>query len=199
MRADTLRRRAATADDGITLVELVVTMGIMAVCMIMFTGGIVQLYRSAGRAESMAGTQSTLALAFQRLGKEIHYASAISRPGRAAAGPSVEFLTANTATPVCTQLLLDNASHRLRRRTWPQGAAPGRWTVLASGVGSAQPFTLLPADVAFAFQRLRVRLSADAGPGRPDAADTAADVTFTAFNTSPTTSTSVCSEGRTTP
>jgi len=183
-------------DAGVTLVELTVTMSIMAVVMAMFTGGVIQMYRSTHKNEAIATAQAQMNIAFLRLDKEIRYATGISTPGTVGVDSYVEYLTTNTGTAVCTQLRLKIDEQQLQRRSWTQGAMPGGFLPLASSVSSGAPFTLFPADATYNFQRLQLRLKATTGTGGTQtSAET--DITFTALNTSlSTSSATVCTEGR---
>jgi type II secretory pathway pseudopilin PulG len=191
-----------TEDSGITLVEVVVSMSIMGVFMAMFTATILGIFRTVDRSDATSTAQSQVNLAFLRLDKEIRYAAGISVPASVGADPYVEYLTANTGTPVCTELRLHLATGQLQRRTWTEGSAPvtpGAWVPLASNVSSAQPFTFSVADATFNFQRLRLTLVAKAGAGST-AASRLTDTTFTALNTSlATSSAAICTEGRSIP
>jgi prepilin-type N-terminal cleavage/methylation domain-containing protein len=186
-------------DSGITLIEVVVSMTIMSVAMAIFTGGILQMYRAFNRSDATANAQSQINNAFLRLDKEIRYAAGISTPGSVGSDPYVEFLTTYTGTPVCTELRLRVAAKQLQRRTWVQGSSPlvpSAWVPLASEVSSTQPFTFTAADATFNFQRLQLKLTATSGSGGT-ATPKQTDVTFTALNTSLTTSSAtVCTEGR---
>jgi hypothetical protein len=150
---------------------------------------------------------------FLRLDKEVRYASALSKPGQVGGVWYVEMLTTNTGTPRCTQLRL-TADGRMERRSWTQGSAVTSgepWSQLATGLSATTPFTVLPADPTFNFQRLRVWVQATSGITGDGAGATGSgstnetDVTFTALNTSLTTdedasmSETVCTEGRSTP
>jgi type II secretory pathway pseudopilin PulG len=193
-------RRRATGDAGITMVDVVVSMTIMSIFLAMFTGGVLQMFRTANRSEAASFTQSQINIAFLRLDREIRYAAGLSTPGYVGPDAYVEYLTTNTGTPVCTELRLHGTTRQLQRRTWTQGSlAPTAWIPLASDVRSAQPFTLTAADATFNFQRLELKLFADSGGGST-ATSKQTDVTFTALNTSLTTSSAtVCTEGRATP
>ncbi|WP_030176841.1 PulJ/GspJ family protein [Spirillospora albida] len=183
-------------DDGVTLIELTVTMTIMSVLMAMFTGAILHMTRAANATQSVASAQSQITTVYQRLDREIRYAAGISQPAFVGANQHVEYLTRNTAAPTCTGLRLDTATRRLQYRRWEQGKTPGPWTVLASDVTAKQPdppFGLTPSETRFPFQRLRLRITAGTGKA-------SIDVTFAALNTSSDSDTSaVCTEGRTTP
>jgi hypothetical protein len=111
----------------------------------------------------------------------------------------VEWLTTNTGTEVCTQLRLHVASKQLQRRTWVHGetpVTPSQWIPLASNVTSTDPFTTSAGDATFNWHRLQLKLVATSGGGGT-ATSKQSDITFTALNTSLTTSTDTgCAEGR---
>jgi len=205
-RRDAARQRTGPGreggDRGFTLVEILVSMSIMAVFMAMFTGLVVQMFRSANKSSATAAAQSQVNIAFLRLDEEIRYAAGISTPGSVGADSYVEYLTTNTGGPICTELRLNAASGQLQRRTWTRGVSPVTptgWIPLASDVTSAAPFTFSPADATFNFQRLRLKLVASSGSGGTAAARQL-DVTFTALNTSLSTSSAAdCTEGRSIP
>jgi prepilin-type N-terminal cleavage/methylation domain-containing protein len=202
----TRRLRAANSGDaGLTLIELVVSMLIMSIFMVMFTGGILQMYRAANKTESATVAQAQVNLVFLRLDREVRYASGISLPGTYLGDWYVEYVNTSSGTAVCTGLRLNVASGQLQRRTWSELAAPAptaapdptSWRSLASDVTSVtQPFTFLPADDTASFQRLELDIASTSGAGTTGSTRRT-DITFTALNTSlTTTSDTVCSEGR---
>ena len=73
-------RPAALRDDesGVTLIELVVSMTIMAVMMTVFTTAVVQMYQAANKTESMSNAQAELNNVFLRLDRIVRYAAGIS-------------------------------------------------------------------------------------------------------------------------
>jgi prepilin-type N-terminal cleavage/methylation domain-containing protein len=192
-------RMRAGADGGLTLMELVVGMSVMSIFMTIFSTGIVQMYRAANKNEATSTAQSQLNLAFLRLDKQIRYAAGVSAPDVYGPDQYVEYLTTNTGTAICTQLRLELATGQLQQRTWTQDAtplAPTGWNVLASGVTSTQPFTFAAADDTYNFQRLQLRLETSSGAGET-ASSKQTDITFTAMNTSLSTSSdTICTEGR---
>ncbi len=194
--------RRARQDTGYTLVEVVVSMTLLSIVMAIFTTGVLQMYRVANRSEATATAQSQINIAFLRLDKEIRYAAGISTPGTVGSDPYVEYLISYTGTAVCTELRLHVATRQLQRRTWNQGASPltpSPWIPLASDVSSTQAFTFTAADATFNFQRLRLKLVATSGAGGT-ATPKQSDITFTALNTSLTTSSAtICIEGRAVP
>jgi hypothetical protein len=186
-------------EGGTTLLELMITVSIMAVVLLMFTGAMIQIYRSVNKNEAIAAARDGINITFGRLDKEIRYAAGISTPGVTGTDEYVEYLITNTGDPTCVQLRLHAPSAELQRRSWPQSGTPGGWTVLASGITATSPFTRYPATGDFAFQRLRIDMTAKRSSGAT-ATKRQSDITFTALNTSPTTSSnSVCTEGRLVP
>ena len=199
----TPRRPRAGSDDGITLIEVVVAMVLMSVVMAVFTGAIIRIYQVNGREQTATDAQAQINIAYIRLDREIRYAAGVSTPGTVSGDPYVEYLTSNTGTSVCTELRLHTVSgvSQLQWRSWTSGATPGTWTPLVVGVTSSTPFTLKPADTTYNFERLEVSLNSAAGSASTSSTNgRQTDVTFTAVNTSLSTdSSTICSEGRTTP
>src|SRR5207247_108877 len=108
-------------DAGITLVEVVVALSIMAFAMTMFTTGILQVFRAQNKTDSASNAQTRVNLAFLRLDKELRYSSDVSSPGKYnSVNWRVEYLITNSGTAECNQLQLDVASGELQHRTWTQ-------------------------------------------------------------------------------
>jgi type II secretory pathway pseudopilin PulG len=195
-------------DDGITMIEVIVSLTLMAVLMTVFTTAVIQVYRTVNQTDSLSTGQSQLNNVFLRLDKEVRYASGISLQGQIGTDNwYVEYLNTNRGTEVCTQLRL-TAGGLLQRRNWNRNQSPIQptgWAVLASGVdnvGAQNPFTFTAADPTAAsgalagsnFHQLSVRLAA---LGKDNKHITESSFTFTALNTSlATTSVGICTEGR---
>lgn len=196
------RPRRPARDAGVTMMDVVVSMTLMAIFMAIFTGGTVRMFRSAAQVQATADAQVQITTAFLRLDKEIRYAAGISQPGLALSDQYVEYLTTNSGVGICSELRLNVAAGQLQRRTWQQGAtplAPTPWIPLATSVSSAQPFTYWAPDTRYNFQRLQLRLDATVGTGGT-AVTKHTDVTFTALNTTLSAANpDVCTEGRTVP
>jgi prepilin-type N-terminal cleavage/methylation domain-containing protein len=194
--------RMRSEDRGVTLIEVAVSMTIMAVLMAIFTGGVVHMYRAADRTEAVSIAQSQNNGMFLRLDRTIRYASAISTPGVVGGNYYVEYLTSNTTTPTCTELRLNVTASQLQIRTWTQNAtplSPTAWIPIASNVSSTSPFQFLDADSTYNFQRLKLNLVADTKSEGISAARTT-NITFTALNTQlGSATTTVCTEGRVVP
>ncbi|WIM98367.1 hypothetical protein ACTOB_001965 [Actinoplanes oblitus] len=181
-------------DAGISLVDLMVSMSLMSVFMAIFTTGIVQMYRTAGRAEATQVMQADLDLAFERLDDEVRYARAISLPGTdsTGAGTYVEYLNVDGATQTCTELRLRDGA--LQRRAWTGGATPGStWRTLAAGVTGG---TFDRTNRADQRQQLTVTMSVQFAANVPGHETS---FQFTALNSDATasrTNDTVCGEGR---
>jgi len=182
-------------DDGVTLVELVVAMTIMSIFMSIFTAVAVQMFKFESDTESATSAKTQIHLAFLRLDREIRYASGISTP----TSTFVEYVRTDTQTPQCTELWLDSASKALRTRTWSQGSTPAsNWVTLATDASATTPFTLLPASPPYTTQRLNLTITV--GPNGGNGPTRVMNATFTAQNTTTSTSSgTVCTEGRLVP
>jgi type II secretory pathway pseudopilin PulG len=182
-------------DGGWSLIEVVVSMTILAVFMAMMTTGIVQVYRVVNETDAISTAQAQVNIAFLRLDREIRYASDLSTEGQVGSDWYVEYLTTYTGTSVCSELRLHVTNGQLQRRSWTQGGTvPTTWSVLASGVTGTKPFTFRSADATYNYPRLALSLTARAGAGTT-AASKQMSITFTALN-STSSSASVCTEGR---
>lgn len=188
-------------DSGITLIEVSVAMIVMAIAMSIFTTGIVQIFRTTSRVESLSSSQSQVQIAFERLDREIRYASAISDPVTGT-DSYVEYLMATTGTNVCVELRLRSTTGQLQRRTWLKDAAPvtpTAWAVLASSVSATTPFIVTPADSVLNSPTLQVNLKLTVGTGT-NVAVRETRLSVAALNASTdTVDTDVCTEGRAIP
>ena len=183
-------------EAGVTLLELTVAMTVMSIFGTIFVGGIAQMYRVTNRVEAVAIAQAQVNVAFHRMDTRIRYATGLSTPGPATGTDRyVEYLTSNTGTEICGELRLQGSTSRLQWRQWTRGQTPGGWTLLASNVSSATPFTVTPATVGTAYQTLTVSLSSTANGGTKQFR-----TVFAALNSSASVdSTAYCVEGRQVP
>lgn len=207
-------------DAGVTLVEVMVSMAVMSVVMVIFTGGIMQVFRTTAKSEGISIVQTQLQIAFQRVDKQIRYASWIAAPGKVGSAWYVEF--ANFDGTQCGQLRLDTAAATggnpddgkgvLSMLTWPAdpkvgqppaAGAPG--LIIAQRLldpGPAGPFERQDPNAPGTgftpdFQRLRITLAAQVGDQQSSDSTAQVDTTFTALNTSRNTpADSECSKGR---
>jgi prepilin-type N-terminal cleavage/methylation domain-containing protein len=212
--------RTQGRDDGFSLIELMVTIGVMSVVGAIFTAAILLVYQTTVRTESISIAQAQLQRAFERFDKELRYASWIAEPGRFGTAWYVEFAAADETQ--CRQLRFETAVPPerdndidgyglLQMISWTRGTPPvagttgqtiasqlvtsdvdGPFERQAAGIPPTSGSGAVGSDFTPEFQRLRIRLTTQVG-------DTVAqvDTTFTALNTSrDTTDDNGCAEGR---
>ncbi|MCO8269127.1 prepilin-type N-terminal cleavage/methylation domain-containing protein [Actinoplanes sp. TRM 88003] len=181
-------------DDGFSLVELLVAMGLMSVVMIIVTTGLSGVYSNLNRADTTGAARDQLTSSFRRLDKELRYASWVSTPGQVNGTWYLEY-----ATPLgCRQLVLRNgvltmATWNLPSTTPGAPATIGTDLVQTSGIApftvylpNSQPFaTASPGttgvgnDYQLAHTQVRLRFTGQIG-----VTSLPFDVLFTALNTS---------------
>jgi prepilin-type N-terminal cleavage/methylation domain-containing protein len=180
-------RQPSEREAGWTLTEVMASMTIMGIFMVMFTGAMLQMYRSSNKLDAVTQATSQLNQAVNYLDRQVRYASAIDPPVQAPNGDwSVIFNSTYSAQDTCTQLKLSGGV--LSRRSWISGAVttPPVWNALASQLtnpSSMQPFTFYPADSTHITQRLGVALQSSAGITTA-ATDVQTSITFSALNSS---------------
>jgi prepilin-type N-terminal cleavage/methylation domain-containing protein len=192
-------------DRGFTLVEVLVTTAIMAVVMVLVTGGVLLASGTSARVEAAGGAQQQVHVAFDNLDRQVRWAQAFSQPGTVGTATYVEWLYTATGAPTCNQLELDTTTQKLVQRSWPQGSPSlaTTWKVLASRVttakGASAPFTLLTPSGSFTRSRLQIQVTSSAGGAKLVDAVTH-DVTYTALNyDGASAKPTVCREGRSFP
>jgi prepilin-type N-terminal cleavage/methylation domain-containing protein len=180
------------ADEGLTLIELVVAMAIASIVGAIITTSMMMVYRTVNATSARAAVQAQLSQALMRLDREIRYASYVGStvPGQ----KNVEYEMVNKMVTQCVQLRLapSASGSQLQRRTWTQGAAAAdltAWLPLATGVTSVSPFTRIDPVNALTHQQLMIDLTAVDGVTQKHA-----NITYTALNTN-TTSVSVATAG----
>ena len=166
------QRQRARADRGWSLIETVVSMALMSTAGAIFTAGFVQVYHTFSTTQEQTAAQQRLTTAFLRLDREVQYAAALSRPAQVGNDWYAEYLTGTGTTRTCVQLRLNAAARKLERRTGTNSTpvSPTPWVPVASEVTAVTaagttvaPFTLLPADSAANFPRLRLTVASTSG------------------------------------
>lgn len=199
--------RRRRGDSGTTLIELVVTMSIIGIFLVIFTGAMLSMYHSTNKVQGITDTSSQLSTAIGRLDTSVRYAAAISPPVTGSDGNAyVAWQSTDTGTPVCTQVRVNATTSQLQQRSWTVSGSSATgltsWTPLASEIAARDPstgatltpFTFLAATGAVPNQQLQVSLVAVSGTGSQQTV-TRRSVTFTAFNTTPATATTgICQE-----
>jgi Tfp pilus assembly protein PilE len=182
-------------ESGVTMIELVVSLTIMAVMMTVFTTAVVQMYQAADKTESMSNAQSELNNVFLRMDRIVRYATGISKMQQSGDRYYIGMLVAETGNKQrCHALqLTGGAVKRLQTASWYENARPAEapWTTIANNVEapkSGAPFTVYPADATNNFDRLQLNLVAIVGTDTRSGTTADTKVRFTALNTSLTSS-----------
>lgn len=184
-------------DEGMTLVELIVAMGIFLVVISVFMGGVVIMTRGTVRADVTAASGDSVRNVFQRLERQVRYAESINYPGTGASGARyVEFRTSakvsTTGDAMCTQWRWVPSTGQLQSRTWRDAAStvvPG-WTtvvtdVLADSSTSGRPYPFQVHQAIAAKSQPRQRLTLRLTVGNPQApAGVDSETVFVARNSS---------------
>ena len=177
------RRRSTTADAGTTLPELMVSMALLGTVLLLVVAGLSDMYQSAGRTEALNDAQDGLHATWQRLHREVRYASAVGAPQQVAADAG-NWHVAVAAPGACVELRVNAAAQSLERRDRTAGTA---WRTLAAGVVPAAgqaPF-VRDVDAGSGHQQLGLRLSL-AGTGTQSATQRSTQMDLVALNSSAT-------------
>jgi hypothetical protein len=106
------------ADQGFSLIDVIVATSIMSVVMVMVTGAIIEIYSNVDRIDSVSAARDQIGNSFRRLDKELRYATWVSTPGKVGDAWYVEFATDTN----CQQLVF--ADGKLTRSTWTSSPTP---------------------------------------------------------------------------
>lgn len=194
-----LRAHRPRGDEGMSLLELMIGMVIMTVLLTISSTAIVGMFSSTNKTQAVQISSTQLSIAFDRLDKQVRYASVIDQPVSSPTW-SVAFRTEATATtPItCTQLQIspDGPGYRLVERTWTVNVAVDgsvsatnitNWNQLAAGISltdqsntAVVPFAL-PSLPGTSVQQLQLRLVAVNGAARSQA-KSSSEITFSALN-----------------
>ncbi|MEU4240650.1 prepilin-type N-terminal cleavage/methylation domain-containing protein [Actinoplanes sp. NPDC026619] len=202
-----MRGDVETGDEGFSLIEVIVSMSVMAVVMVMVTGAITEVYSDVTRTDGLSSARDQIGNSFRRLDKELRYATWVSTPGQVGGAWYLEYATPNN----CQQLVFKAGV--LTRAVWTlPGTTPGTATTIATDLaqtGSIAPFTVYaPGDQPYAsaspnvsgvgsgyepeHNQIRLRFT-----GAVAKTTLPLDVLFTAQNTNRNTSAlNDCSKGR---
>ena len=194
-------------DQGFSLIDIIVATSIMAVIMVMVTGGIIEVYSDVNKSDGISTARDQIGNSFRRLDKELRYATWVATPGQVNGAWYLEFAT----TTNCQQLVFQNGV--LTKMSWVlPSTTPGTPQVIASDLaqtGTTAPFTVYaPGNRPYAsagptssgvgrsyeleHSQVRLRFSGHVGK-----VDLPLDVLFTAQNTNRNTrAANDCSKGR---
>lgn len=155
MNALKLRLRHGRADQGFTVIELMVAMLIFSIFLSIMITSIIALTRGANRIKVAAVSTNQELAVFQRLDRQIRYADGLNAQGAGAFGSIYfEFRTPDDSAPTgvttCTQWRYDPTAMTLASRSWPDGnlSAATPWNVqlgnIANDGGANYPFQYIP-------------------------------------------------------
>jgi prepilin-type N-terminal cleavage/methylation domain-containing protein len=211
-RARALPVRRHKADAGFTILEMLFGMAIMAIFMVVFSGAINSMFRSANASQALANASQSLNIAFGKLDLIMRYAAYVSAPGQSAGNWYVEVglkplpTDANarkTAPTDCEQLRINTARNALEIRRWDVSTAGvagpvSTWTPLATNVrgGTPQPFQLVQATPSSIVRTAQITFNLTAWDGSGvDSRTTSTAITFAAMNTTNSTpSSGICNQ-----
>ena len=155
------RRMRATGEAGMTLVELAVSMAVMAMAATIFITVLWSVQTGVARQQQRSITNDQARLGLQQMDREIRSGNLMYSPAESFATPtcggyacvpgfSVRVYTqanAPTRTPPfqCVQWIIQN--RRLMRRAWEPGATAslGGWRVVAEGIVNRDLVPTVPA------------------------------------------------------
>jgi len=134
---DHVRSRLRHEDRGVSVVELIVSMGIFVMVLVVFLAAVVTMSRATSRTQATGDSASQLRTVFQRLDKEVRYASAINPPAQTSGNFYVEYLvpaTVATGESLCVQWRFMASDRELQRRTWTPGnaASVSEWQTMVT-------------------------------------------------------------------
>jgi prepilin-type N-terminal cleavage/methylation domain-containing protein len=188
-----LLKARRSADQGFSLIELIVAMGIFTIFIAIFLTAVVSLARGTTQARVTAESSGGALIVFQNIDRQVRYADAINFPGEGISSGAryIEFRTpaSSMATNVttCTQWRYLPSKNRIESRRWDDtaGSTATPWatklTTVIDKPGVGYPFTLVPATASVTKQQLLLTL--DAGTAGTSGATSIA-TTFVARNSS---------------
>lgn len=171
--ASPMKSGRGSADQGFSLLEMVVAMGIFSILIIVVIAAIVGFAGSIKSAKTTiegAGTNTTI---METMDIQARYADAINRPGPGGSGARyIEFEVPKSSTttgdPGCYQWRYDPSTGVVSQRSW--GVSSTNTAVNVSGWaskgehivdqgGNAYPFAMLPANDAVGILRQRIQVT----------------------------------------
>ena len=147
--------RGKRDSTGFTIIELLVSMTLLAVVSTTFLAAVNAIYGGIHKQQGITDAADGNRRAFELLDKQVRYASAINTPGTAADGNFyVEYQwsqsTGSLDSVTCSQWRLNPTTDVLQYRSWASGTTPNptpSWTTVDTGVinnpSTQPPFSLV--------------------------------------------------------
>jgi prepilin-type N-terminal cleavage/methylation domain-containing protein len=215
------RPEVSTSDHreaGLTLVEMLITMAILALFLALFSTALMAMLRSVQKQTGVVAAQTSTRTAFEMLDKQIRYADAVTTPGTVAGVqwiewrvPDPKILVAQSASQErCFQWRATTSTGALQYRSWivptTGGVAAPGWISVATGlvIGTvpvfttsiaglqSAPFSLPATGQTYSLVQAQVGVALSVSLKSPAGRSVASSV-FTALN-SDATPDSVCTE-----
>jgi len=136
-------------------------MTVFGAVLAMFVGSLSAFMGMSARTVTISTQDNDARAIYTRFDRSVRTATSVNRPQRVGNNWYVEWLTAASATSLCTQWVLRTDSATLAVRTWVPVAigttTPSAWRTVATDVvntADQQPFSLAPATLQTPVQRL---------------------------------------------
>lgn len=196
-------RRRLAADQGTTLVELLVVMIIFTLVVGIVSTTVIVMYRQQVRQSAVGNNLDASRKLIQQLDRQVRYANAINTPGTGTDGNFyVEWRSGNTGQQqTCTQWRHVVGTNRVESRTWlPPLAGTGAVTATAwslqglniKAIAGKPIFSISATSASNSHQVLSVQFTSSSG--KPSVSLNS-QVTIAALNsTSSSAPTSLCNE-----
>lgn len=175
-----LRSARDRGTDGFTIIELMISIILLAVISASFLAATNAIYGGIHKQQGITNAADGNRRAFDLLDKQVRYASGIMTPGTASDGNfyfEYQWSKSNGSldTLTCSQWRLNPTTDVLQWRSWTSGTTPATtpvWTTVDTGVvnnpASAPPFTLLGPTLhgtTMSYQILQINLIAKRDTG----------------------------------
>ncbi|MFC7274611.1 hypothetical protein ACFQS1_11515 [Paractinoplanes rhizophilus] len=131
---------ATPADEGYSLIEVIVATGFMLMVLMMVAGGLSLIYSDFNRADELGNARDQIGNSFRRLDKELRYATWVKAGGP----PGRPYYLKYATTTDCRQLVFKD--HTLTLSKWaPASTTAGAPTTIATDLTAIEgidPFTV---------------------------------------------------------
>jgi type II secretory pathway component PulJ len=179
------------------MAEVLVSMAVMSIVMAIASSGFYSMFHTSDTAETTAMAQAELQATFNKLDREVRYASRVSEGYADSTTWYIDFVFLDDAgANQCVQLSLPKAGGTMQRRQWPQQSIPASAAAaVANNLVSARldtgtpPQTINPflleasGDGGSAMDRLNLKVSSVVGQDVSKQGVREYDLQFTAMNT----------------
>ncbi len=185
-------------DQGLSLVEVLISMALFSVVVAVAGAGVVLMVNDLRRTTNQADASDSVRKVFTLLDQQLRAAQAVNMPGRVGGASYLEFQVRELGGVLtCHQWRLVTATSTIQQRSWRSPITSGpAWQSVATGISGpadgSSPFVFLPATVTQVRQGVTLRLTATKGRstngGRQQVTQDAG-LTLIARNTSMSTAT----------